>query len=196
MAATPLRFITRPHLVTSRMRPVSGPSVRHFASFFGRRPLTALRRQGVGTPTRLPHPGSSDLSADALVQQSVELAFETLGRLDRQAIEVASRFRANALEDARAGLRDLMHATQGLLALATAALAAAGVDLDDLPGSWAVNPRARTSAVMSELIWHQQRENPHALAAVLERPFAEAVASWRHLFATLASSTDPSGHAA
>jgi len=159
--------------------------------------MTAPRRPGVGTPTHPARPGATAPPVDALVGRAVELAFDSLNRIEREATRVARWFRANARREAHQGLTDLVNMTQSMASLATAAASAIGIDFDDFCATRGLPAESTTTALLNELLRHQQTDNTHALATVLERRLAETLDVWRRVFVALAGGpTDPSGQAA
>ena len=186
-----------------------GPVIRQFPSSDRHRPLTAPRRPGVGSPTSLERQGAhyasldpaglglSGSPADALVERAVDAALEGLNNLERQAREVARRFRTVAATEARLGLVELVAATEQIVTLASAAADACGTDLTSLCEATGLRAEAETASLMKELLRHQRAEDGQGLAAALERCFGQVLEEWRQVFFTLADPpTDPSGHAA
>jgi hypothetical protein len=196
MAITPMHPVSRSRNVLAFFRPKSGENVRRFPPPGSRRTLSAPRRPGVGHPSEaLPWPQPE--TVEPLVGQAIDLAFESLNRLERQAREVARWFRMDAREEAQNGLRDLMNATQTLVKLAALSAGASDIDLDVLCERRGINAEGETNAVLNELIWYQKAADGQALAATLEQPFAAALDLWRQVFAALGGAPpDPYGHAA
>jgi hypothetical protein len=159
--------------------------------------VTASRRSGVGAPSGPVRPDVRELPVDALVSQAIDVALENLSRLEREAREVAKAFRANARDEARGALQDLVHATQAMATLATVSAQAMGTDLAAFCDARGLHPEADTNAAVSALIWQQRAGDRQAVASTLERPFTAALGAWRALFAGLGGEpTGPGGHAA
>lgn len=207
MAVTTFPLIARSRTVFPRLGPSTGPVIHQFPSLDRHRPLTAPRRPGVGSPTNptrqgahyAPSDPSRDTSIAALLDRAIDAALESLNRLERQAREVAFRFRANASAEAREGLRELLAGTERITTLAAASADASGVDLTTFCETRGLPAEAATTSLMNEILRHQRAGDGLALAATLEQRFVATIEEWRQLFFALGESpapTDPSGHAA
>lgn len=157
--------------------------------------LTAPRTAGVGTPTIESEP-ESGLPTQALIREAIDTALDTLDTLERQAGDVARRFRRRALDEAQLGLSHLVQSTQLLLKLADMAADATGTDLETLCESHGIPAAARTNAAVSDLIHEQMSGDWLALATVIERPFVGALMAWRAVFNAIGGPDGPHGHAA
>jgi hypothetical protein len=134
---------------------------------------------------------------EALLEHAIEAGLDGLSRLERQAREVAHRFRARAIADARHGLHELIAATERVADLAAASADATGEDLTTFCEERDLPAETTTAALMSELVRHQRADDAHALASALEHRFAGVIEAWRQVFFALGEPpTDPSGHAA
>lgn len=178
-----------------KIRPVSGLPLRQPVRRAGGT-LTAGRPDGVEEPTI--RPDRPDVSpAEALVREAADTALESIETLERQALDVARRFRRGARAEAQSGLLQLMQSTQTLLRLAAMAAGASGTDLETLCERHALHPEAQTTRALNELIRQQMAEDWAALAAALDQLFLTALGTWRRVFIVLGGvPTGPYGHAA
>lgn len=157
---------------------------------------TADRPAGVGTPAANPVE-SAEAPSRALVLEAVETALDSLETLERQARDVARRFRRQTLADANLGLSYLVQSTQTLLRLADMTANASGTTLDALCERHGITAPADTNLAVTHLIREQLAEDWTALAIVLEQRFLGALAGWRTVFETLGGAApDPFGTAA
>jgi hypothetical protein len=158
--------------------------------------MTEPRPWGVGAPVA-GEVNERAGSVGALVGQAVDVALESLDRLERQAHDVARALRSSGRGDARQQLAELMMDTQRLVKLASVSADASGLDLERLCESHGLSAEARTNAAISEIIWHQLSGDIDAIATTLDRSFAAALEAWRRVFAALSDAPpDPFGHAA
>jgi hypothetical protein len=175
---------------------------------FSRRPgdrwpdaaVTAGRPRGVGGPDTDPNPATnkrSEAPSPELVRRAVAAAAMALGSLDRQAREVATRFRVAPGAQAQQGLTHLVESTQTLLKLAAMIARATGADLEALSVA-SGNAATRTSESVTALIRHQLMHEWDDVARTLDDTFVRALAAWRLVFSALDTPTDPGpmGHAA
>lgn len=157
---------------------------------------TAGRPEGVGAPAE-EAPAAADGPSHALVLEAVETALDSLETLERQARDVARRFRRQTLADANLGLSYLVQSTQTLLRLADMTASASGTTLDALCEQHGISAPADTNTAVTCLIREQLAEDWTALAIVLEQRFLAALAGWRTVFETLGGARpDPYGTAA
>lgn len=157
---------------------------------------TADRPTPVGIPSITPD-DTSPLPRRALVQEAVDTALDSLEILERQARDVARRFRRQTLADANQGLTYLVQSTQTLLRLADMAAAASDTTLEHLCAAHHITAPADTSDAVSNLIREQLAEDWLAVAIVLEQRFLAALAGWRSVFETLGGTApNPYGTAA
>ena len=209
MAVTTFPLIARSRTEFPRLGPSTGPVIHQFPSTDRHRPLTAPRRPGVGSPTNPERQGAHYASldpagyhpaggtADALVERAIDAALEGLNNLERQAREVARRFRTVAVTEARQGLVELVAATEQIVTLASAAADACGTDLTTFCEATGLRAETETASLMNELLRHQRADDSQGLAAALERYFGNVLEEWRQVFFALGDPpTDPSGHAA
>jgi hypothetical protein len=158
--------------------------------------VTEDRTAGVGELTSDPT-DEARLPSLALVREAVDTALDSIEILERQAKDVARRFRRQALADANVGLSYLVQSTQTLLRLADMTATAAGTTLEAVCESHHISAPADTNLAVSSLIREQLAEDWSALAAVLEQRYLSALAGWRSVFETLGGSApNPYGTAA
>lgn len=159
--------------------------------------MTDLRRPGVGSPTAPARLRVLEPSVEALVEQAVDTALETLTRLDRQARRIARGWRARENGEARDGLRDLIAATRTLSTLASAAAKARGLDLAGLCDKQGVAPESATAALLDDLLRHERAGDGRVLAGTLEHHFIDVLDLWRQVLAEIGGGRlGPSGDAA
>lgn len=160
-------------------------------------PASADRTRGVGAST-VEAAADASASAQTLVREVIETALDSIGILERQARDVARRFRReSAVAEANLGLTYLVQSTQTLLRLADMTASASGTSLEALCTTHHISAPADTNAAVSSLIHEQLAENWPAVAGVLEQRFLSALAGWRTVFETLGgASPDPYGTAA
>jgi hypothetical protein len=158
---------------------------------------SADRTTGVGISTTSIEEGGA-LPPRALVQEAIDTALDSVGILERQARDVARRFRRHAaLAEANLGLSYLVQSTQTLLRLADMTATASGRSLEELCDEHRITAPADTNAAVSSLIREQLAEDWSAVATVLEQRFLSALAGWRTVFEALGGTTpDPYGSAA
>lgn len=169
------------HPKVAKERPVDQPTVN--------------RTSGVGKPADEAAAPAGDEAA--IVHQAVDTALDSLEILERQARDVARRFRRQTLADANVGLTYLVQSTQTLLRLADMTASASGTNLKALCEKHHITAPADTDAAVSNLIREQLAEDWAAVAIVLEQRFLSALAGWKCVFETLGGRTpDPFGTAA
>lgn len=187
----------RPFSQGFQIRPVSAPAPR----------VTDFRPDGVGRPTidsrqaarplLLPTVVSDGpLPTSALVREAVDTALDSLTALDAQARDVARRFRRHSLDEAQAGLADLVQSTQTLLKLAAMTAEAIGTDIESLCADYELDAEARTHATLTMLIGRQLERDWQELAGVIDTGLVGVLAAWRLVFEILGEPTDPGGRAA
>lgn len=158
--------------------------------------LTVDRTTGVEEPDTEGREQSARHSP-ALIREAVETALDSLDILERQAKDVARRFRRQTLADANVGLTYLVQSTQTLLRLADLAASASGTRLDALCAQHHITAPADTDVAVSNLIREQLAEDWPAVAIVLEQRFLSALAGWRSVFEALGGNApNPFGTAA
>lgn len=177
-----------------KFRPKLAIAPKHARRAAGVEP-SADRTTGVDIPTTA---ADDALPPRAVVQEAIDTALDSVGILERQARDVARRFRRQAaIVEANLGLTYLVQSTQTLLRLADMTARASGTSLDDLCDTHRITAPADTSAAVASLIREQLAEDWSAVAIVLEQRFLSALAGWRTVFETLGGSTpDPFGSAA
>lgn len=191
------------------MRPIS-PGFQIRALGAPRAGVTDFRPDGVGRPTiaalsavrtRAAEPSVAaaaepPLPTAALVREAVDTALDSLAALESQARDVARRFRRQALDEAQAGLADLVQSTQTLLKLAAMTAEATGTDIESICGTYGLDADARTHATITGLIGRQLERDWHGLARIIDPGFVGVIGAWRMVFEILGGPTDPHGHAA
>ncbi len=196
MPASSAPPVVRPYALRTKsplfLAPIAAAGVRHGAA-----PLTEDRSPGVGAPADPLLEPDGALPTQALVCEAVETALESLDTLERQARDVARRFRRRALDEAQFGLSHLVQSTQTLVRLATMTADATGTTLEALCETHALSAPTQTSAAVSELIREQLAQDWHGLAAAIDQSFTDALRAWRAVFHVVGGpSADPYGTAA
>ena len=187
----------RPFSQGFQIRPVSGPAPR----------VTDFRPDGVGRPTidsrqaarplLLPTVVSDGpLPTSALVREAVDTALDSLTALDAQARDVARRFRRQSLDEAQAGLADLVQSTQTLLKLAAMTAEATGTDIESLCAACELDAEARTHTTLTMLIGRQLERDWQGLAGVIDTGLIGVLAAWRLVFEILGEPAGSGGRAA
>lgn len=194
MASSYVHPIARLHAPRAKFRPkiaIASPPVARRAGDA----VTDGRPTGVGAPT-IEAPVEPSLPIEALVQEAVATALDSLGALEHQARDVARRFRRLNVAEAQAGLTQLVQSTQTLLRLAEMTATATGTDLEALCDAEGLTAPAETHAAVSSLIREQMAGDWRAVAGVLDRPFLSALGAWRRVFEVLGPDPGPYGTAA
>lgn len=165
--------------------------------------VPARRPRAVGAPTS--RRGSRPSGLSPIAVEAVSTGFESLTLLERRTREVARDFRWNRVETGLEGLADLVHGTQALVTLATSTASAIDDAADRSAEAHGFSAAETTRQVIGRLIAGQTRADWRAIADTLEHGFPLALAAWRTVFDTFATTTaatvpnddpDPSGHAA
>jgi hypothetical protein len=150
--------------------------------------VTAVRTDGVDRPTIDPS-AEPTLSTTALVREAIDTALDSLDSLERQARDVARRFRRLSLDEGHLGLTHLVQSTQILLKLADMTAVATGVDLERVCEARGITALSDTNTAVGHLIRQQMAEDWSAVASVLDHAFLRALGGWRLVFEALGGPT-------
>ncbi len=136
------------------------------------------------------------LPTPALVREAIDTALDSLDALDHQARDTARRFRRFAIDDAQAGLAQIIESTQTLLTLAVVTAEASGTDVTSICARHELTVEDDTRSALSAMIGRQLEHDWHGLARTIDQSFTAALGGWRRLFLALDAATGPWGDAA
>jgi hypothetical protein len=132
-----------------------------------------------------------------MVVEAVGTALQSMKALNRHALEVAEGFRSGQADQARRGLRDLVHGTETMVQLAALSAQVLGLDLCSLDGADGLRAESETRAVVDQLMAQLLAQDWPGVAGTLERDFLSALTLWRAVLdAISAATTEEPGPAA